>query len=336
MQIPLKTALPFLGVFLLGAVASGLICFFLLRPGPVSSIAYGTPLRDVDSNFDYVAPLLACNVSAQLESPELHKLKTELTDIVNNASGNNGVEIGSVYYRDLNSGMWTSVNVEEKYTPASLMKVPIYMAYMKQSEGQPGLLGVEITVDEDPAPNMRQDIPPEETVEIGETYSIDELLQMMIRYSDNRATYILTDYLDPTIFEEIFGDLGVPSPATTNPDDFGLDVRLYSRFFRILYNATFLTDDQSDYALRLLTQTTFKDGLVAGVPEDLKVAHKFGEAPLTLPNGSKGHELHDCGIVYTDEPYLICVMTKGESTEELENLISSLSQAAYDFQIDND
>jgi beta-lactamase class A len=42
-------------------------------------------------------------------------------------------------------------------------------------------------------------------------YKISELLEHMIRYSDNRATPFLEDHMDTTIFKKKFADLVSPS-----------------------------------------------------------------------------------------------------------------------------
>jgi beta-lactamase class A len=81
----------------------------------------------------------------------------------------------------------------------------------------------------------------------------------------------------------------------------------------------------SDKALGLLSKTAFKEGLVAGVPKEIKVAHKFGEQK----NGTE-QQFHDCGVVYyPNNPYVICIMTRGNSPDELKPIIKEISQKVY-------
>lgn len=41
-------------------------------------------------------------------------------------------------------------------------------------------------------------------------------------------------------------------------------------------------------------------------------------------------ELHDCGIIYyPNNPYVLCVMTRGDSMEELKKIISTISLMTY-------
>jgi hypothetical protein len=42
-------------------------------------------------------------------------------------------------------------------------------------------------------------------------------------------------------------------------------------------------------------------------------------------------ELHDCGIVYLpDNPYLLCVMTKGNDFAKMEKIIEEISRLSYE------
>jgi beta-lactamase class A len=84
----------------------------------------------------------------------------------------------------------------------------------------------------------------------------------------------------------------------------------------------------SEKALKLLTQTKYKDALYAGVPQHIEVAHKFGERQF-LPSQEK--QLHDCGIVYHPQnPYLLCIMSRGQDFKKLSNIIKNISKATYD------
>ena len=100
-------------------------------------------------------------------------------------------------------------------------------------------------------------------------------------------------------------------------------VRNYASIFRALYNVSYLPLDASEKILTWLVDARFPPGLVAGVPAGTQVADKFGERQL--PDGTR--QVHDCGVVYfPDNPYLLCVMTKGQSWETLTGIISRISR----------
>jgi beta-lactamase class A len=83
----------------------------------------------------------------------------------------------------------------------------------------------------------------------------------------------------------------------------------------------------SSKALELLTKTVYDKGLRAGVPEDIKIAKKFGERTYW---DRDAFQLHDCGIIYhPSKPYILCVMTKGDSFSQLEKIIQDISSLVY-------
>ena len=232
----------------------------------------------------------------------------------------------SVYYRDLNNGPWFGIHEDERFSPASLLKVPILISVLKKAEIEPGLLDKSLTVTQFADDNVGTLYPPERTVAQGQTYTIDQLLHFMITFSDNNAKDLLVQALDAKIVESVFIDLGIRVPDATTPQDF-MTVKDYAGFFRILYNATYLSREMSERALAYLATSQFTAGLVAGVPAGMVVAHKFGQR--TLPDNAA--QLHDCGIVYyPGHPYLLCVMTRGKTGTALAPVIRDISKQVYE------
>ena len=76
----------------------------------------------------------------------------------------------------------------------------------------------------------------------------------------------------------------------------------------------------------------FPQGLQAGVPTDIEVAQKFGERQVFTPQGDlTERELHDCGIVYhANEPYVLCIMTRGKDFNTMTSNIKDISKIVYD------
>jgi hypothetical protein len=103
-------------------------------------------------------------------------------------------------------------------------------------------------------------------------------------------------------------------------------VKDYGMFFRVLFNASYLSKDSSEKALKLLSESTFTKGLVAGIPSGVSISHKFGERVM-----GDTRQLHDCGIVYLPkQPYLLCIMTRGKDFDQLAGVISEISKKVYD------
>jgi beta-lactamase class A len=151
----------------------------------------------------------------------------------------------------------------------------------------------------------------------------------MIVDSDNGAKYTLLQHIDSKALLHTFSDLNIQVPNTPH---YIISNRLYARFFKILYNATYLDVDMSEKAMELLNETKFNDGITAGVPSGIPVAHKFGQytGPSEDVNVSSAWELDDCGVVYyPDKPYLLCVMTRGANLSSLAQVIRAVSEITY-------
>ncbi len=238
----------------------------------------------------------------------------------------------SVYYRNLNNWWWFGINEKEEFSPASLMKLPILLAYMKNAEKQPWMLDQKVTYHKTQnASNYRQNIPPEEQLKDWIEYTLWQVLQYMIIYSDNNASSFLEQNLPIEDLQKTFTDVGIQFPEFKNWSfDNNVKVIDYASFFRVLFNSSYLTRQDSEKALNLLNQIKFKNWLVAWVPESINVSHKFGERGIIWSNGREEKQLHDCGIVYyPNHPYLLCVMTRWFDRTKLESVIADISKMVY-------
>lgn len=197
------------------------------------------------------------------------------------------------------------------------------MSVLKTAEDDPTFLKKELP-HKGPDENEGKLIQSNQHMKIGASYTIEELVVWMIKYSDNNAKSLLLDSFNINILEEIFKEVGVEEPTIERTDNF-ITVKNYAGFFRILFNASLLNKTSSEKALLILSDLEFKDGLVAGVPGNITVAHKFGERTL-----SGSIQLHDCGIIYyPKQPYLLCVMTRGKDVSALIKVIADISKLVY-------
>jgi hypothetical protein len=96
----------------------------------------------------------------------------------------------------------------------------------------------------------------------------------------------------------------------------------------VLYNATYLSEERSEQALRLLSRSSYDSGIVSGLPEGTLTANKFGFNENA--RYADGTQLHDCGIVYVDpEPYILCIMTKTPDVPTAQAAIAAISEQVY-------
>lgn len=285
-------------------------------------------VRAPSEEFPYISPLLECQNSSVENARTLDHLQDAINDQINEGINLGTITTASIYYRDLNNGPWFGINEYSDFSPASLVKVPVMITLYKQEELQPEFLKKVIQI-KSPVTYDDQNFIPKHKLVQGQSYSIEELITRMIVDSDNYAYDVLLNEVDQDLLKDVYSDLGMNVDdilAASNGADI-LNVKEYASFFRILFNSSYLSDIHSNQALEIMTRSTFENGLAAGTPEDIKVAHKFGERLFTF---SGIRQLHDCGIVYyPQKPYILCVMTKGSDFNDLSNFIKTVSDMTY-------
>jgi beta-lactamase class A len=232
----------------------------------------------------------------------------------------------SFYFRDLNGGPWALVNPEFRSIPASLLKVPTALTVYKRAMSDPSFLLTQVTLESGVNVNRAEHFQPPEHMQPYTPYTIKETVDRMLRYSDNAGLYMISDIFTAQELQDAYSELGIVAPKIDEAG-YTMTVKAYSSFFRVLYNATYLSREYSEHLLSTLAQTTFDAGIVTGLPRSVNVSHKFGE--MRSPDGTL--QLHDCGIVYKPhQPYLLCIMTKGGDYGVLAKVISRISKIVYD------
>jgi beta-lactamase class A len=309
-----------LAALLIGAVL-GWCCRWWYDAGRAARVVQ---VREASTQYHFIKPLLLAVV--QQESPDFASLKAKLGRYITAATAKGEASDISAYFHDLNTGRWTGVNEQALYDPSSMLKVAVMVGYLKSASTNPDILTERFAYV--PKADFGQHYPPAKTLMAGQ-YTVKDLLETMIVDSDNVP---LTLFLEQgrQALVDVLKSLNIPPPATTGAVDF-MSPQMYSRIFRTLYSSTYLPRGLSEYALQLLSLTTFKAGLVAGVPPKLVVAHKFGEHTSTDTAGQVlSRQLHDCGVIYyPPQPFLLCVMTRGQDFARLEKVISDLSRLTY-------
>ncbi len=281
------------------------------------------------SGYKYIKPLLTCSLELR-DYKKAESLEKELRELINKETEIQHITNLSLFFHDLDNGSWIAINRADKFSPASLLKVPIMIAYFKLAESNPDILKQEIIITQ-PASQIKPNIIPEKRVEQGKTYTVEELIKYAVNYSDNLATNTLLENISLADMQKTYQDIGLEPPSQENPENF-MSVFEYSAFFEILYNASYLNKEMSEKALEILAASKFDFGIEGGVPKEVAVANKFGERVL-----EDQRQLHDCGIIYAPKgPYLLCIMTRanlenGASFEHLTEIIRSLSTKTYDY-----
>lgn len=278
------------------------------------------------NGFQFIHPLLFAE--PQTESSQLYGCKNTINNIINKHKSIGDISSASVYIREFKQANWISINGNELYSPGSLLKVPELIAFYKMNEKQPGFLDKEIEYKNKVSTDNRVISFESNHIQVGKKYTIKELLNYMIVYSDNEATMLLNSLVDRNVFSNVFTDIGLKQPDFNSPD-YKITANEYSLFLKELYNGSYLNFANSEACLLLLSKSVFRNGLLKELPMNCKVAHKFGEGgQSTAPNFS------EAAVVYAGEnPYIITIMIKGYDMKVLPSVTAEISKNVYDFML---
>ncbi len=327
-----------MALLLLGMLAAASVTWLALKPAlevkkqmneaektQVLAAHQSLPCDEVsmvrDNSPSLTKPMLLTEVNC--ESDELQTLKMELSAFIDSQKVAGKISRASVYFKELNSLHWTAANGDELYYPGSLLKVAVMLTVLKQAQRDKSLLERKIQF---VSPGkMEVNVPVSSPMIVGSFYTVQELIERMIVQSDNDATTLLFLVYDRALYDDLFAKLSIP---VQNPEDRFYQVHPadIAKFFRVLYNASYLSSLYSEYALSLLTKSEFNQGVMLGVSADTKVAHKFGERYTT----SNLVQLHETAIVYRGSAsYVISVMTEGKNMNDLAPVIEGLSRICF-------
>lgn len=308
-----------------------LLSFFLTLGFSAGRFLFHNHINCKPEKYQYINPELVCEEKMVVKKHNYVEFKRELERLIKEQKDKNLIKDTAIYFRDLHNGPTFGINEYDHFSPASLLKLPLFLTYLKLEIEKPGFLSTEIYfkgVQDDLVPYY----PPKIKAKNDTQYSVQELLDLMIKYSDNNSYYALREYLnsvspDKDLMRQTFVDLGIIDPQGVG--DQTISVKSYAGIFTQLYHNSFFPNrDFSEQALELLADTDFKDGIVQGVPKDIKVAHKFGER---FYGNTKEAQLHDCGVVYFPEnPYVICIMTRGPDFFILSQFMGKISNMVYE------
>jgi len=279
------------------------------------------------SGYKFTKPLLMLDRTC--DDPSLDPLRDKIVSLLGSLKQQGYMDRVSVYFRLLDTGRNFSLN-DEQYSPGSMMKVMTLITYLKDAEVDRGILSRVIPFDHRFSDMPTQEITSGKGIVFGKSYTVDDLLKKMIIESDNDATALLNERIDMKVYSQVLSALALSIPDP-HQNDYPLTAEEMSRFFRLLYNSTFLSPEMSDKALELLTQSNFNNGLCRDIGSHVMVAHKFGEK-----NQPPAFQLHEAGIFFTGNmDYVLVVMTEGKDQQRLAEVLARVSKLILDDMVGN-
>ncbi|MBP6913194.1 MAG: serine hydrolase [Candidatus Levybacteria bacterium] len=315
-------------LFLLAGVVIGACIFFLFFFFVFSKENANVPPKELvqeNSKYPHIRPLILPWDQELNKTQELLPFRSVIDASIEKLIQEKKAENIAYYFRDLNNGPYFGINIDESFSLASLLKVPVLMSYYRWAEQDPSILRKTLffekskvnRVDENPLTK------PKKLLQPGKNYVVENLIEKMITESDNDSFQLLVDNIDVGLLADPYSL--TETEIESKDQEYMGSLRRYSTFIRAIYNASYLSRPYSEKAMLLLTKSEFEGGIVAGLPKGFEVAHKFGVRETEDMN-----QLHDCGVVYyPHNPYLICIMTKGKDLYQLSDVIKQLSLLTY-------
>ncbi len=225
----------------------------------------------------------------------------------------------SIYFEYLPTGANIAISKDAEFYPASLLKVPVAMAVAKKVERGEWKWTNELVLMTTDKDDKFGDLYKEKT---NSTFTIEELVRRSLLESDNTANFILVRNLEVEEIKDVYDHMGLIGFLKT---DGKLSAKRYSVIFRTLYNASYLSEENSQKLLSYLSQSPFKEYIQSVLPSEIVFAHKIGV--------SADEELYlDSGIVYAENrPYLLVVIIKSNTEQKAKEKMKDISGRVYDY-----
>ena len=292
-------------------------------------------IRENTDKYSFINPLIGGSSAPATDVGIFSEIKENIFSFLKEEERKGNLYDYSLYMRDMGTGFWFGINESVSFSPASLLKLPIAIAVYKEGEDNPSFLKKELEYTADiSALNSSIESNSKSSLTVGKMYRVEDVVEMMLTESDNGAKNLLLTAIDKSYLNKLFSIVALDDPGTSSV--YQISAIKYALFLRVLYGASYLNDNDSERLLGYLSKSTFNQGLTAGLPKSVLVAHKFGVYEFDEKVQGKTipvQQLHDCGVVYhATKPYIVCIMTKGKDLPSLYNVIAGVSKRIYEDQ----
>jgi beta-lactamase class A len=217
----------------------------------------------------------------------------------------------AVVVKDLQTGRGVSINAEWTYYTASMFKVYVMLEVMHQEALGNLKLTDEVTI----TPYYdAQSVGPRLTA-LCQRLTIRQALEAMMGRSDNSVAVLLQDLVGSGNINASMVSLGLKNSHFLS-EDLPTSATDLAKVLEGIGRGQAVSKSASEEMVRLLSLEQFDNGLRAGTPAGLRLAHKTGNYLGVT---------HDAGIVYGPSgPYVIVVMSNGANASGVTKDIAAM------------
>ncbi len=247
------------------------------------------------------------------EKEKSEKIISEFKKRTDGLSGMYGL-----YIINLENGYSFGVNKDETFQAASLIKLPVMISVLWEVESGNLEFGKTYRLkNSDKIGGSGSLYNKPEGFEI--TYK--DLFVLMGKQSDNTAFNIFRKILGDSKIEETIRKIGMLNTSLkenkTTPRDIGI-------LFQKVWEGDILSNSFKEDFFEALEDTIYESWLAAGIPKEVRIAHKYGR---------EVHVVNDAGVVFSKNPYVVVILSKGVKEKEADEIFPILSRLIYEVEV---
>jgi beta-lactamase class A len=259
---------------------------------------------------------LAGSATARAQSSKLAAAEVAIQQRI----ASSGADV-AVYFKTLDAKFEWSVRPDDVFHAASTMKIPVMIELFHQVQQGKVSLDDKIVVNNEfrsivdgspyklsAADDSEADLYRSE----GQSRTLRDLCELMITASSNFSTNLLIEKLGVENIRAIVHALGADGVVVLRGVEDGkafekglnntVTARGLATLLEVIAQGNRVDSVSSQEMLGILKRQKFNEGIPAGLPPGIAVAHKTGEI-------TKIH--HDAAIVFAKRPYVLVILVRG-------------------------
>lgn len=221
----------------------------------------------------------------------------------------------SFFIKDLKNSKEYTYNANYLFNGASLYKLPIAVAILHKIQEEKLRLSDELVYMSDDFEGGSGIL---QNANYGSKYSVQQLLALSLKQSDNIASNILQRNLPEEDLNNAFSILELSKEFYLNNTVSAYQI---GKYLETLILGNYLNEKNKQLLLDLMVGTSFDDRINSGLDKSYSFAHKIGSAPDT-------NSWHDCGYILKNDEimYVVCLMSENATQNEYLQTAKSLGE----------